>query len=85
MRRSIGLFLVLIFVTLLADVLLRIFNPTPTAIVFVSDISIIDLILAVEFGIPVAMEIYSSFFLRERNDRNLASQRSATNPIAISV
>jgi len=55
--------LVLIFLTLLIDILVRLVNPTPA--VLVSDIPLIsswiDIVLAVEFGMPVAMEIYSSF------------------------
>jgi len=65
MRRSVSLFLALIFLTLLVDILLRLVNPTPPTIALVSGIPLIsswiDIILAAEFGIPVVMEVYSSF------------------------
>jgi lipoprotein signal peptidase len=65
MRTGISLFLVLILLTLIVDILVRIINPTPTTISLVSDVPLIsswiDIILAVEFGIPVAMEAYSVF------------------------
>jgi hypothetical protein len=65
MRRSVSLSLALIFLTLLADILIRLVNPTPTTIALASGIPIIsswvDIILAVEFGIPVAIQVYSSF------------------------
>ena len=65
MRRSVSVFLVLVFVTLIVDIILRLTNPTPTLIALTFNIPIIsswvDIVLAVEFGIPVVMQLYSSF------------------------
>lgn len=65
MRRSVSLFLVLILLTLVVDIIVRLINPTPTMIALASGTPVIsswiDIILAVEFGIPVAMEVYSGF------------------------
>jgi hypothetical protein len=63
MARFLRVFLVLIFLTLLVDILVRLVNPTPRIITTEIPIiaSWIDIILAVEFGIPVGMEFYSRF------------------------
>jgi hypothetical protein len=66
MRRLTAAFLVLILVTLVADILVRLTKPAPqiinetfTGVPLIS--SWIDIVLAVEFGIPAATEFYSHF------------------------
>jgi hypothetical protein len=63
MTRVLRVFLVLLFVTLVVDILVRLVNPTPQILTTDTPIigSWIDIVLAVEFGIPVGMEFYSSF------------------------
>lgn len=63
MTRVLRVFLVLIFVTLVIDILLRLVNPTPQILATSPPLigSWIDIVLAVEFGIPVGMDFYSRF------------------------
>jgi hypothetical protein len=66
MKTITKLAMTLIFLTLVIDILIRLTKPTPLIVNgLISGTPIIsswiDVVLAVEFGIPVAMELYSRF------------------------
>ena len=67
MRKITALAMAVIFVTLVIDILVRVTKPSPliingTLAGLPISTSLMDYVLAVEFGIPVVIEFYSRFF-----------------------